>query len=573
MEPNPKGWGQILQTIGRGIRRGTHQGLCDERMRTVRTTIYTTVLEQQWVEDTRREQIDAVNSDLTLQHTAYHTAYKELKGLVEERNLAADPTKAYKDRKQKRESGLKKNLKAYAKNIQKLSADRAKLRDGWLRVKTGKMSHRKGVSSPKQAMVQAFHLLPDEAVLHVTWREEMSRARFDKIIKDAAVDALLLQDFHKISPATQTQVDDRESFMQELDGKFRSAKLQKFQAQDTLVPTVGILASTPALCCNICNVKSSGSQRQSGSQMCGVACRSQHFVCSACYISLYTQNTLELSAKDAQRHYLQTVSVECSESVCFASFCIDHSQLAQLLKFPLYWKAQQTDKVHVYPNSFMKDRLQTLIRESVRQDCGSGCSGRDGDGRGTTSAVVTKVFRIENGPLWKRYWEKKKNLIEVERVKQKVEATSMGISNLFPMVELNQNINELFLFHGTNEQSAGLIAENGFDPSRGGGLYGAGSYCADYSCKSMQYAGGQRPLPGQERIFLICRVLMGRAYQTKTALSQIKEPPENDLGERCHSVFAKEGVVWNGSHWQTHNEYITYHSDQIYPEYLVHVKL
>jgi hypothetical protein len=24
MEPNPRGWGQILQTIGRGIRRGTH---------------------------------------------------------------------------------------------------------------------------------------------------------------------------------------------------------------------------------------------------------------------------------------------------------------------------------------------------------------------------------------------------------------------------------------------------------------------------------------------------------------------------------------------------------------------
>ena len=40
MEPNPKGWGQILQTIGRGVRRSTHEGLKDEAMRTVRASFF-----------------------------------------------------------------------------------------------------------------------------------------------------------------------------------------------------------------------------------------------------------------------------------------------------------------------------------------------------------------------------------------------------------------------------------------------------------------------------------------------------------------------------------------------------
>ena len=142
-------------------------------------------------------------------------------------------------------------------------------------------------------------------------------------------------------------------------------------------------------------------------------------------------------------------------------------------------------------------------------------------------------------------------------------------NDIFPGVQIGREINELFLFHGTNEDSAQKIAAGGFDPTKGKltGLYGAGTYCAYFSCKSMQYT----PATGQgERVFVICRVLMGRSYHSKKSLQNHKEPPEEN-GQRFDSVFVEEGVGMDGH--QEHNEYITYDADQVYPEYLVYMKI
>jgi hypothetical protein len=179
------------------------------------------------------------------------------------------------------------------------------------------------------------------------------------------------------------------------------------------------------------------------------------------------------------------------------------------------------------------------------------------------------VLRIENGPLWHRYCEKKITLIATRldlKGPHRLKAKSTEISKLFPNVELNDKINELFLFHGTKLENAMSIVKNGFDPSMSSGLYGAGTYCADYSCKSMQYAPEGL---NEERCFLVCRVLMGLAYRTKTLLSDIKEPTFD--GVRYDSVFAGEGKANNGR--QAHNEFVTYEKDQVYPEYLVYLRV
>ena len=221
----------------------------------------------------------------------------------------------------------------------------------------------------------------------------------------------------------------------------------------------------------------------------------------------------------------------------------------------------------------MKDRLQALIRESVRPTCGNGCLGRDGDGRGTKMAEVTKVVRIENGPLWERYWERKREMLSSMKNDQKksykrLSAQSMArFCDIFKSVKVDEKINELFLFHGTREENAMLIAEGGFKPSLCGGLYGAGTYCADYSCKSMQYTPATA---NGERVFIICRVLMGHAFNTDKTLEHHKEPPEVK-GHRFDSVFAQEGKA--NKKRQEHNEYITYSADQVYPEYLVYMRL
>ena len=64
----------------------------------------------------------------------------------------------------------------------------------------------------------------------------------------------------------------------------------------------------------------------------------------------------------------------------------------------------------------------------------------------------------------------------------------------------------------------------------------------------MQYT---RPNRSSQRIFVVCRVLMGKAYETKKTMHGHKEPPE-----RHDSVYAKDG-------FQTHhNEFITYDPGQ-----------
>lgn len=558
LEPNPKGWGQIEQTIGRGIRRGTHEGVSDKQLRTVTSTIYITTIQEKWVDNMKRTQLDQVLSKLKLQLSECHVRYNNLKKLAIDCDMVADPTKTYLNDVENQRKKLMKNLGTLTKNIYRLFSDKHKLEGGWLSLPMpGKMSHKD--SSPKKTMVRMWDILPDEAIFKIIWGEEESRIKFDEIIRASAVDALLLKDFH-------TDMGRRgwgEEKSAQLRERFEKALAQSFDDLEK-VPMIGKkISSFP---CSICGNKSSAGSKSSGST--GVKCQEDHFVCSNCYLSLY-MDTSDLSIKDAHQHHLQncieTGLVECCASSCFASFNILQPKQ---LKFPLYWKIKDSTHFKVVNNQFMQERIQNLIQLSVRSKCGEGCKGVDGDGTGTASASVTKVLRIENGTLWKNYWEKKNKMIAAGKSSpmQRLTAKNMELAKLFPRVQLNEDINELFLFHGTKELAAQSIAEFGFDPKLGKGLYGAGCYCADYSCKAMQYAGGRNQAPDQQRIFLISRVLMGEAYQTRTRLCDIKDPPG-----KCDSVFAGEGKADDEK--QQHNEYIIYDSDQMYPEYLVYVKV
>jgi hypothetical protein len=364
--------------------------------------------------------------------------------------------------------------------------------------------------------------------------------------------------------------DEQKIYVKSLMVRFAAASRQKFQDVGNLLPEVGIKSiDKPLPRCNICGDASGGSKKVKF----GVKCRENHFVCSACYQSLCVKPPNQcLSAKEAQHRYLGASGssrlVECQKEKCFALFCQD-----SLIKFPSYWKSKDAGQYQRFNNPYMIEKMQDLIRESVRAACGNGCKGRDGDGRGTKSATVTKVVRIENGPVWKRYWDRKQQMLKGKKPKNKLAAATMDrISQCgnFPLVQVSKEINELLLFHGTSEDSANSIAKGGFDPTKANlmGMYGAGTYCADYSCKSMQYTPATC---AGERVFIICRVLMGQAYHSPKTLRNVKEPPEDKKGQRYESVFAEEGKSNGGG--QEHNEYVTYDASQVYPEYLVYIRL
>jgi hypothetical protein len=207
------------------------------------------------------------------------------------------------EKRKEQEKALKKNLGTLSKNIYKLFSDKHKLEGGWLKVQTGRMSKHED-SSPKttkRTMVKILDLLPDEAIFKVIWGEEESRIKFDKIIRDSAVDDLLFKDFltAKSSPL---------HFLSQLREKFESASQQSF---DDLLPIIG---NTFEKCpCRICG--NTRSARLSSSSVVGVKCEEDHFVCSTCYLSFYTKDTSVLSIKDAQQHHRQSCNKYAGERI------------------------------------------------------------------------------------------------------------------------------------------------------------------------------------------------------------------------------------------------------------------
>lgn len=136
----------------------------------------------------------------------------------------------------------------------------------------------------------------------------------------------------------------------------------------------------------------------------------------------------------------------------------------------------------------------------------------------TSRYKIQKVYRLENIALWKQYWHRKQEMIEMHH------AHNIKVRPLSPAVEteanaihqqhhhqqqhgaalnklsqgqlLTSSLNECYLFHGTDSvDTAELIAQHGFDERVGSlrGNYGAGCYFASQACKAVAYTSGYSP--------------------------------------------------------------------------------
>ncbi|CAM9926179.1 unnamed protein product, partial [Heterosigma akashiwo] len=144
---------------------------------------------------------------------------------------------------------------------------------------------------------------------------------------------------------------------------------------------------------------------------------------------------------------------------------------------------------------------------------------------------VKKVFRLTNPRIAQEYNLERSNLLD--------EVGEGGI-------------NERNLFHGTKTLEAVVgIAKEGFDwrlnGAAHGTVHGKGSYFSEdlsYSCEHFTETDFQRP-----RFVFIARVLLG--YSAPASRSDIRAPPG------FHSTVANSHI------------YVTFHSKQAYPQYLV----
>jgi len=164
--------------------------------------------------------------------------------------------------------------------------------------------------------------------------------------------------------------------------------------------------------------------------------------------------------------------------------------------------------------------------------------------------------------------------------------------------DLAANINEVYLMHGTRPENVMAILNSGLDERYSRGIFGLGTYLAEDVAKCDQYctsdASNQNsgPLADLHRILFpdetkhpgnlcyvfVCRVTLGYPIVTQDGSRQMHGDrsvwgslnrelpcvPGTEPQLRHHSLRAELGT-----RILRFREFIVFHGEQIYPEYLV----
>jgi hypothetical protein len=202
---------------------------------------------------------------------------------------------------------------------------------------------------------------------------------------------------------------------------------------------------------------------------------------------------------------------------------------------------------------------------------------------GLQHAVVLKVERLENAQLWAAYAGRKKSLMAACQLAAFPQPDPRICQQNWSELYINQcdmAINEACLFHGVPHGRLAEIMEQGLDQrvARETGMYGAGIYFAENSCKSHAYTEADAD---GVHCMLYCRVALGRTVSTKQTLEGMprpafEEPDESGLLMRTvlyDSVIAPTGAMENHQHgYQVHREFIVFDRTQVYPEFCIYYR-
>eukprot|EP00435_Cladocopium_sp_Y103_P023365 s3260_g5.t1 len=218
----------------------------------------------------------------------------------------------------------------------------------------------------------------------------------------------------------------------------------------------------------------------------------------------------------------------------------------------------------------VRSQIQEILRQACPQSHYAGCLA-------ARQLEVLSVEQVHNVKLWKQYAFRKD---EIKRENETSISTAVE-SDLLPpdWIQLDRNVNEVFLLHGTTADKIDMITQYGFDQrmARESGLYGQGVYFTDQSCKSMQYSGAPYGTLGY---FILSRVVLGHPHIATGAMKNEKVEPfrdDNDPSQgRSNSVVVNPGTDNGGQgaqRAQVHREFVLFNSHQAYPELVVCFKL
>lgn len=199
------------------------------------------------------------------------------------------------------------------------------------------------------------------------------------------------------------------------------------------------------------------------------------------------------------------------------------------------------------------------------------------------SERVVAARRIENSSIWNRYFDykelrsqdsKRTPFPRPQELDGNPESGHVGTDLHLQAVShetalsahnLDAELNELMLRHGTSQSAAEAIARTAFHiPAsrqnvKHGQRFGAGAYFAEDIMKAYKYAQEEA---GGLRFILLCRGVCGNMYYTEKPKDLDADVTAKRMGK--HSALASPSN-------QGPREFIIQDASQVYPEYILDI--
>lgn len=217
------------------------------------------------------------------------------------------------------------------------------------------------------------------------------------------------------------------------------------------------------------------------------------------------------------------------------------------------------------------------------------------------------AWRLQHPGLWGKYAMERENLRKIELAALQKSGLALPNARLRQPFKdmaamlpgsLDAGINEVYLSHGSKPETLLAILSGGLNERFSGGLFGNGTYLAEDVAKNDQYCtydqcyGDHAELhkllfdghglvhPGQLLYVFVCRVLLGHLVRTKDGSTDLEDPARRSIwSSTSRELAAIPGssppllhhslLVEVGGRIARYREFVLFHGDRIYPEYLV----
>jgi hypothetical protein len=256
---------------------------------------------------------------------------------------------------------------------------------------------------------------------------------------------------------------------------------------------------------------------------------------------------------------------------------------------PSYWRNHSSNLDDGFDDKFdvaSENADATAFVDRLLRECSS---------KDPSSYAITKILRVEDSAMWRRYQQSKTELsrrrggkcvpamdvaasrgqVTTKALIRASAAQEASLSSLSSsssssssssaaaarfLANLDLQVNEYYLWHGTNRSAFEAIAEDGFlfDEERAhSGRYGPGIYFAEDSAKSLEYSCEKDGTVLPEKCMLLCRVCFGEFHLTNELADDNAAAVARAM-DRDSLLAAADGEP---------REFIVFDPARVYPEY------